>query len=414
MNVLLVTMDQFRGDCLSVGGHPIVRTPCLDRLAAQALRLPRHYAQAAPCSPARASLYTGTYQMNNRVVGNGTPLDDRFDNIARVARRAGYVPIVFGYADQSTDPRLTTGPEDPRLWTYQGFPPGFEVGLDVDEDQAAWRAHLVDLGYDEITSGEEAMATEPERPAEHGQSAFVTDRLIEWLERQDGSWFAHASYSRPHPPYAAAGHWSTAYDPEDMPPPVPPPPRETPFCGNLAAFLPPSGEDGLRTLQAQYFGMISDVDSQMGRVWDKLVELGMWDDTLIVVTADHGEQLGDQGTIGKGGMFESSYHIPCIFHDPRHPEAHGSTVEIARRASTSCRPSARPSGSRSPRSATGSRSPRFSGVNSLRGGVTSRTGSTTGAGSGSCRAVCLAVGPSARIDAPGRLALGHDRLRATG
>ena len=177
MNVLLVTMDQFRGDCLSAAGHQVVRTPSLDRLAAEGLRLPRHYAQAAPCSPARASLYTGTYQMNNRVVGNGTPLDDRFDNVARVARRAGYVPTVFGYADQSTDPRLTTGPDDRRLWTYQGFPPGFEVGLDVSEDQDAWRAHLVDLGYREIASGEEALATEPERPAEHGHSAYLTDRV---------------------------------------------------------------------------------------------------------------------------------------------------------------------------------------------------------------------------------------------
>ena len=122
------------------GGHPVVRTPSLDRLAAQGVRLPRHYTQAAPCGPARASLYTGTYQMNHRVVGNGTPLDDRFDNVARVARRAGYVPTVFGYADQGIDPRLTTGPDDPRLSTYQGFPPGFEVGLDVHEDQAAWRA----------------------------------------------------------------------------------------------------------------------------------------------------------------------------------------------------------------------------------------------------------------------------------
>ena len=88
MNVLLITLDQFRGDCLSAVGHPVVRTPHLDELAAQGVLLPRHYSQAAPCSPGRACLYTGTYQMNNRVVGNGTPLDERFDN-HRAARHGG-------------------------------------------------------------------------------------------------------------------------------------------------------------------------------------------------------------------------------------------------------------------------------------------------------------------------------------
>ena len=90
VNVLLITLDQFRGDCLSSAGHPVVRTPNLDRLAEQGVRLARHYSQAAPCAPGRASIYTGMYQMNHRVVANGTPLDDRFDNVALAGRRAGY------------------------------------------------------------------------------------------------------------------------------------------------------------------------------------------------------------------------------------------------------------------------------------------------------------------------------------
>ena len=93
-NVLLITLDQFRGDCLSAAGHPLVRTPNLDALAAEGVRFARHYSQASPCAPGRAALYTGTYQMNNRVVANGTPLDSRFDNIALAARRAGYDPEI--------------------------------------------------------------------------------------------------------------------------------------------------------------------------------------------------------------------------------------------------------------------------------------------------------------------------------
>jgi len=326
VNVLLVTLDQFRGDCLSAAGHRVVRTPTLDRLAASGVRFARHYSQAAPCAPGRACLYTGTYQMNNRVVGNGTPLDDRFDNVARVARRAGYVPTVFGYADQGFDPRLATAPDDRRLSTYQGFPPGFAVGLDLPDDQDAWRAWLGDLGYAVPPDGDRALATEPQRPAEHGVSAFLADTVISWLERQDGPWFAHASFWRPHPPYAAAGHWSEAYRPDDLPAPVAAPDRPPPFCGRLAATSAPPSERERRELQAQYFGMISDVDDQLGRVLDALERLGMWDDTVVVVTSDHGEQLGDQGTIGKGGMFEASYHVPGIVRDPRYVPSRGRVV----------------------------------------------------------------------------------------
>ena len=74
LNILLITADQWRGDCTGYAGHPLVRTPNLDALAADGTAFLRHFAQAAPCSPARACLYTGLYQMTNRVVRNGTQI----------------------------------------------------------------------------------------------------------------------------------------------------------------------------------------------------------------------------------------------------------------------------------------------------------------------------------------------------
>src|SRR4029079_8826941 len=130
-NILLITLDQFRADCLSCAGHPVVRTPALDDLAGQGVSLARHYSQAAPCSPGRAALYTGTYQMNNRVVANGTPLHTRFDNVARIAGRAGYAPALFGYTDQGGDPRLASGPDDPRLSMWEGVLPGFGAEIEL-------------------------------------------------------------------------------------------------------------------------------------------------------------------------------------------------------------------------------------------------------------------------------------------
>jgi len=222
VNILLVTLDQFRGDCLSAAGHPVVRTPNLDRLATNGVRLARHYSQAAPCSPGRACLYTGTYQMNNRVVANGTPLDDRFDNVARAARRAGLDPTLFGYTDQGVDPRLVDAPDDPRLSDYEGVLPGLSIGLEMNSGLGPWREWVRELGHDVAPTVEGALSTEPDRPDELGISAFLTDRFVEWLRRQDRPWFAHVSYWRPHPPYAAAGRWATEYHPDEVGLPIAP------------------------------------------------------------------------------------------------------------------------------------------------------------------------------------------------
>lgn len=91
-NVLYITVDQWRGDCLGAVGHPVVRTPNLDRLAGRGVLFANHWSVTAPCGPSRASLHTGLYLMNHRSVNNGTPLDDRFTNIAREACCCGLRP----------------------------------------------------------------------------------------------------------------------------------------------------------------------------------------------------------------------------------------------------------------------------------------------------------------------------------
>jgi len=328
-NVLLITLDQFRGDALSCAGHPVVQTPNLDALAAAGVRFANHFAQAAPCAPGRAALYTGTYQMTNRVVGNGTPLDDRFDNVARLAGRAVYRPTLFGYTDQGVDPRHVVDPHDPRLSDYEGVLPGFDVGLDLPGTALPWLAWLAEHGHD-LRDAEQALVTEPQRPAELSQSAFLTDRLLEWIGRQDEPWFVHASYLRPHPPYAAAGDWSRRYEPADMPLPMPVGDDLHPIHRALLAnpqSAAPTDPAKMARWQAQYFGMCSEVDDQLGRVWATLQRSGRWDDTIVLVTADHGEQLGDQGLVQKAGFFESSYRIIGIVRDPQRPGAHGTVVD---------------------------------------------------------------------------------------
>lgn len=329
-NVLLITLDQFRGDCLSCAGHPVVRTPNLDALAAGGVRFSRHYSQSSPCAPGRASLYTGTYQMNHRVVANGTPLDSRFDNVALAARRAGFSPVLFGYTDQSIDPRVSIGPDDPRLSSYEGVLPGFDCLLDLSGSHAPWLDWLAARGV-AVEGALHALSTEHERSADLSVSHFMTDRLIEWIGAQEDGWFAHASYIRPHPPYSAAGEWSVAYAEDAVGDPITPvadPERFHALMLQLDGTKAPADEAGMRRMRAQYFGMVSEVDHQLGRLWDAMRASGRWDDTVVIVTADHAELLGDHGLREKVGYWETSQHIPCIVRDPRRPAAHGTVVDV--------------------------------------------------------------------------------------
>jgi len=331
-NILLITLDQFRGGCLSSAGHPVVRTPNLDELARSGVRLANHYSQAAPCSPGRASLYTGMYQMNHRVCTNGTPLDDRFDNVARLALRAGYKPTIFGYTDQGVDPRVTKDRTDLRLSTYQEVLPGFDRVLNLSEPYPPWLAHLKENGFDQKNDYNNALRTEPDRHEDLSISTFLTDEFFKWLEtrKQGKPWFTHLSYLRPHPPYAAAGKWTREYPPEVVDLPIEPGDDRHPLheaALHITDSAAPKSETGLREMRAQYYGMIGEVDFHMGRIWAKLRERDEWNNTVIIITADHGDQLGDHGLKEKLGFFEGSYHIIGIIRDPKHPQTHGAVVD---------------------------------------------------------------------------------------
>ena len=145
-NVVLITGDQWRWECLSVLGHPCVRTPHLDALAADGVLFRRHYAQATPCAPSRASLYTGLYQHNHRVVANGTPLDRRHTNVALEARKAGYAPALFGYTDTAQDPR-DLPPDHAALRKPYSVLPGMDGIVEMGDDFAPWFDDLRAKGY---------------------------------------------------------------------------------------------------------------------------------------------------------------------------------------------------------------------------------------------------------------------------
>ena len=146
-NVLFITADQWRGDCLSSLNHPIVRTPHLDALAAEAVQFRKHFANAVPCGPSRASLHTGLYLHNHRSGTNGTPLDGRFNNWALELRGLGYDPVLFGYTHTSVDPRGIDSAH-PGLRNDEGPLPGIRPVIDMGTLCPDWRAYLQGQGYE--------------------------------------------------------------------------------------------------------------------------------------------------------------------------------------------------------------------------------------------------------------------------
>ncbi len=345
MNVLLITADQWRAECLGALGHPCLKTPHLDALAGHGVLFRRHFTQATPCGPARASLHTGMYALNHRSITNGTPLDARHRDLAAEARQAGYRPILFGYTDRSADPR-GRDPGDPWLRTYEGLYPSFEVGLYLPEDNAAWLAHLErrhgrSRSLFELFGG--ALGAPAPYPAEDSETAFLADAFLTWLDHRETAdpWFAHLSFIKPHPPLVAPAPYHALYHPDQVPAPVraESPTAEAAAHPWLAAKLaqPKSeswygkparlDEAEIRKTRAVYYGLITEIDHHIGRIVRALEARSERGRTLILVTADHGEMLGDHWLLGKDGFFKEAFHVPLIVVDPSPRAVRGRMVE---------------------------------------------------------------------------------------
>jgi len=349
-NILFITGDQWRHDCLSALGHPVVRTPHLDALAADGVLFRRHFNNASPCGPSRASLHTGLYLMTHRSARNGTPLDARFTNWALELRKAGYAPGLIGYTDTSLDPR-SRSPGDPALKTYEGVLPGLDLHLGMSGDRRSWLGSLRRKGYDvPATAGElytpqvdDPVLAETRGPtfppgaftAEDSDTAFVTDAAIDYIDsRSDGAWCLHLSHLRPHPPLVAPAPWHDLYKPDRMtashrlPTAADEAARHPWLAWHLGRKLAVGDMPAHHEAQAKatYLGLIAEMDHHLGRLVDHLKRTGQYDRTLIVFTADHGEMLGDHWFTGKDGFFDPAFRVPMIVK-PLSGTARGAVVE---------------------------------------------------------------------------------------
>ena len=335
-NILFITADQWRGECLSSLGH-LVQTPNLDALASEGVLFKNHFANAVPCGPSRASLYTGMYLQNHRSGTNGTPLDARHTNWALELRKNGYDPVLFGYTDTANDPRAFDE-NDPVLENYEGPLPGINpvgmMGSNI-EPWANWLAkkgHEIpsptsDLYFNQREQENEQDKEKPaalDMPKEHHVTWFMVDQVMDYIESNEEQFCVHLSLLRPHPPWIAPEPYNSMYSPEMLEDYARSESAEQEaeqhpwldWALKQPAFAAPDNPEELARMKAAYFGLMSEVDANLGRLFNYLKENDLWKDTLIIFTSDHGEQAGDHHLIDKMGYFDQSYHIPLIIRDP--------------------------------------------------------------------------------------------------
>lgn len=363
-HILLIVIDQFRADCVTGALAEACPLPNIAALRSEAVTFTNHYTVTTPCGPSRASLLTGLYAMNHRSVRNGTPLSSRHKTIGTLLRSAGFDSMLFGYTDTSVDP-ATVHPNDPRLRNYEGVAAGFSEMVSMRyEAPGAWTGYLKNKGYaapanywdwyrpvlDKSTATEQDRAGSPIRsPAryssEDSDTAFLANRTMEaWSGLSEQDRFSLVTFIRPHPPLVAPSPYNLLIDPAAVPRP-----RQNPSMNALADSHPfysacfsnlssrglYVGFDGdtrsiserhVAELRAVYLGLAAEVDHHIGRLIDWLKLNDQYDSTLIVLTADHGEMLGDHYLWGKLAPFEPALHIPLVIRDPSQPQMHGNQV----------------------------------------------------------------------------------------
>lgn len=353
-NVLFILIDQMRADCLFGAMADHVELPNLRSFMQQAVTFERNYTVVNPCGPSRASLLTGQYAMNHRSVRNGTPLRHDTPNIATEMRKAGYLPMLFGYTDTSQDPRAHHA-NDPAVRSYEYQMNGFQEMLEMRMEMSyPWRSHLLNQGYqfDHYPDVYKPVSPTGDTPrlndpalysAEHSDTAFLTDRFLATMPAYaDQSWFAHLTYIRPHPPLVAPAPYNDMYDPTALPLPerLDTPGAETAlhpfFTPTQQAYTPADfvmgfpdlqpTDDNIQTLRALYLGLATEVDNHIGRVLQFLKDSGQEDDTLVVISADHGEMLGDRHSWGKFSVYDAAYHTPLIIRQPGNEARAGFVV----------------------------------------------------------------------------------------
>lgn len=321
-NVLLVFADQFRFDVIRALGNPVVRTPSLDRLAAEGIAFTSAYSPSAVCVAARCSLAYGQYPWTTRCYDNGFAMpEDGRPSFMQVLTDAGYRTHGIGKCHFTPDPHALRG--------FQTRETQEEIVPDPERDD--YLRFLRASGFAHVTDphgvrGEMYYLPQPaQMPARLHPTQWIGDRSVAFIQAQAGAaqpWLLFSSFVHPHPPFAPPAPWHKLYRGPLMPLPRLPPDYPALWThANRRQNRYKYRDQGLdlnlvRQIRAYYYACVSFIDSQLGRMLETLAATGQLEHTLVLFTADHGEHLGDYGCFGKRSYHDTATRIPLLLRLP--------------------------------------------------------------------------------------------------
>lgn len=330
-NVLFIVVDDLRPE-LGCYGHRMIKSPNIDRLAADGATFTRAYCQQAVCAPSRMSVLSGLRPDSFGVYNLATPFRDvRPDTIT--------LPQHFkqnGYTTLSISKVYHHGTDDPQGWTQK---PRSAGGMYANPDTLAWQKArheealakgLKDMALRNYSRGpatEEADV--PDNAYHDGAAADTAIASLQALKRDGTPFFMALGLVKPHLPFCAPSKYWQMYDRNAIALPDPTPPRGAPAMafsdwGELRAYrdIPKQGdldEALTRKLIHGYYASVSYTDAQVGRVVAELERLGLRDNTIIVIWGDHGWKLGEYADWCKHTNFEYDTHAPLLLSAPGQP-----------------------------------------------------------------------------------------------
>lgn len=351
-NILFIMCDQLRFDYLGCYGHPHLKTPNIDALAARGVRFDRAYVQSPVCGPSRMSFYTGRYMRSHGANWNGFPLrvDEPTlgDHLAELGVRNVLVGKTHMAADREGMARL-------------GIDPGSSLGVSLAEcgfepyerddglhplgrgERPAYDDYLRAQGFGGENPWEEwansgdggngwllAHSDEAARvPEEHSETPYTTRRAMAFIDEAlaDGrNWCLHLSYIKPHWPYIAPAPYHDMYGRQDILAPVraaaeraePHPVHDAMMRLRVSQNF--ARDEVRERVIPAYMGLIKQIDDQLGVLFRFLDERGLSGNTMVVFTSDHGDYLGDHWLGEKDFFHDCTVKVPLIVADPS-PEA---------------------------------------------------------------------------------------------
>ena len=352
-NILFIMCDQLRFDYLGCSGHPHIKTPNIDKLAARGVSFTSAYCQSPICGPSRMSAYTGRYVSSHGSHSNFAPLRVGEKNIGHHLNPLGVRTVLVGkthvIADKEGMDRLGVDPSSAiGVHHSQAGCEPFERDDGVHPDtmvkpDLAYNLYLKSKGYNDSSNpwhwSANSVNTEegirsgffndkvnlPARVSdEDSETPYITRKAIEFLSQNKGKkpWLLHLSYIKPHWPYVAPAPYNNMYSSNEVIEAI----RSEKELENTNPLMKlfmdrvagkTFAKDKAReTIIPVYMGLISQIDDQLGVLFNFMEKNDFMKNTMIVFTSDHGDYLGDHWMGDKDYFHDQSVKIPLIIYDP--------------------------------------------------------------------------------------------------